>query len=123
MAKKINSKFLIIEGTGNEFMSIGFGGGTVINHGTIDDMPFKGFAHISIEGGECIVCDRCNMGILPDAQCYFIAALNRIYCKDCFERWHKNAIFHPEDRAYEIKNYNKTEEMLLCAGIPIQIEE
>lgn len=107
MARRIESKFLIIEATGKEFMEIGFGGGPVEDCGIVASGIFEGFSMLSIGGGERIVCDDCNSEIKAEDTCYYVAVLNQVMCKDCFERWHGSAKFYPEDRHIEWKNFDR----------------
>ena len=107
MAKKIESKFLVIEATGEEFMSIGFGCGQVQDLGVVNGGVFDGFSVINVEPGGMMCCDNCNTGILPADTCYYVAVLNQVMCKDCFESWHKYAKYYPEDVPFEKRNYDR----------------
>ena len=120
MAKLLKSKFLIIEGKGSEFMSAGFGGGNVSDLGVINSGVFAGFSVINVEPGGVLVCDYCNSCIAPDDTCYFVAVLNCIYCKACFERWHIRAKHYSEDDIYERRHYMYAKSMLENAGIIIE---
>lgn len=117
MAKKVDSKFLIIEATASEFMEAGFGAGPVTDCGVIAGGIFDGFSMLSVGGGERMVCDSCNTEIKAEDTCYFIAVLNQVMCKDCFERWHKTAKFYPEDVPFERKNYQRAQNMLEAARV------
>ena len=116
MAKRIESKFLIIEATAQEFMTAGFGAGPVTDCGVIAGGVFDGFSMISVGGGERMVCDYCNSEIKKDDTCYYVAVLNQVMCKDCFERWHQSSKYYPEDVDYEKKNFQRTQDMLEAAG-------
>jgi hypothetical protein len=120
MARLIESKFLVIEGKGSEFLQAGFGGGPVQEVGVIKSGLFAGFSMINVGVGETLVCDTCNSGILPSETCYYIAVLNRLYCSDCFKKWHDGATYYPEDAVYERRQYQHTEAMLIEAGIEIE---
>lgn len=117
MAKKVESKFLIIEATAREFMDAGFGGGPVTDCGVIAGGIFAGFSMISVAGGERMVCDFCNEEIKAEDTCYYVAVLNQVMCKGCFERWHQSAKYYPEDVPFEKKNFQRTQDMLAAAGL------
>ena len=118
MAKRLESKFLIIEGKGSEFLSIGLGaGGPVVDNGVITEGPFKGFSHIIVQGGGFLCCDNCNKDISEDETCYYVSVLNRIFCKECFENWHKRATYYAEDRPYETRNFNCYSRLLSEKGL------
>ncbi len=53
------------------------------------------------EGGLGI-CDSCNEDSFGG---YYIAVLNRFYCKKCFERWHEEAVYYPEDARFEQQHF------------------
>lgn len=55
MAKVIESKFLVIEGKGKEFLQAGFGAGPVIDHGKVKSGVFEGFTSIEVEGGHFMI--------------------------------------------------------------------
>lgn len=76
-----DSRFLIIEGTSQEFQCIGFG------------IEVRLVGHI-------IVCDNCNSSEHSD-EWYYIPVLNRVFCKKCFEHWNKTATYYEEDAEYE----------------------
>ena len=107
MARRIESKFLVIEATAKEFMEIGFGGGPVEDCGVIASGVFAGFSMLNVCGGERIICDNCNTEITAENTCYYVAVLNQVMCKDCFERWHRSAKYYPEDVPYETENFDR----------------
>jgi hypothetical protein len=107
MARRIESKFLVIEATGEEFMNIGFGAGPVQDLGVIDGGVFAGFSLLNIEPGGRMCCDDCNREITAEDTCYYVAVLNQVMCKECFERWHQSAKYYPEDVPYEEKNFDR----------------
>ena len=105
MAKKVKSIFKVIEATPQEFLSVGLGGSNNIKVSVIKEGSLEGFSHIEIEGGEFLVCDFCNEQLLQESVCYYIAVLNQIMCKQCFERHVANAKYYQEDKPYETRNY------------------
>jgi len=107
MAKKVESKFLVIEATAKEFMNIGFGIGPIEDLGVINGGVFAGFSVINIEGGKEMCCDYCNSDIKAEDVCYYVAVLNQVLCKKCFEDWHRRAKFYPEDALFEKRNYER----------------
>lgn len=58
-----------------------------------------------------LICDDCNKECF-DEELYYIAVLNMIFCKKCFEDWYNKAINYPEDKKYERDNF-KIVSMLL----------
>ena len=50
------------------------------------------------------ICMNCN-DIIKD-EVYYIAVLNDVMDKDCYENWLKRAKHYPEDKAFEDKNFN-----------------
>jgi hypothetical protein len=107
MAKRIESKFLVIEGKGSEFLSVGMGtGGGMIDKGQVSDGFLKGFHVVEILGGGHLVCDRCDKDIKPSSVCYYVAVLNSLFCRECFERWHNSATYYESDRPVEQRNYD-----------------
>lgn len=72
----------------------------------------KGFKIIEISRGEILdklsefgsigICDDC--GITANNG-YYIAVLNKWFCKDCFTEWYGYAINYPEDREIEERNF------------------
>ena len=117
MAKKIDSIFLVIEAKGNEFLEIGFGGGGEVTTSQHTGWIFAGFSEISIGGGGCLVCDDCNDGILPSDTCYYVAVLNRVFCKKCYDEWIAGAKYYSEDAPFEERNYKRTKHELEMAGL------
>ena len=120
MAKLVDSKFLIIEAPGSEFLAAGLGGGDATDMGIVKGGIFDGFSMINIESGGFLCCDNCNKEILESETCYYIAVINRVYCDYCFRRWLKDATYYPEDADIERRNYQNIEAMLKEAGIEIQ---
>ena len=49
------------------------------------------------------ICDNCDD---RPADGYYIAVLNKWYCKKCFERFKRNAKWYPEDALIEERNFN-----------------
>lgn len=72
----------------------------------------KGFLVIEITRAEmvnklaqywCIgVCDSCMSSTEVG---YYIAVLNRWFCKDCYNEWMQRAVRYTEDIPYEERNY------------------
>lgn len=122
MAKKFQSKFLIIEATASEFMNAGFGAGPVTDCGLISGGVFDGFSMIDVGTGEKIICDYCNSEVKAEDTCYYVSVLNQIMCKDCFERWHASAKYYPEDARIEQKNYEYIVSKLEAAELGFSYE-
>lgn len=106
MATIIESKFKVIEATGEEFLSIGMGGGDLIDDGIIKDGIFKGVHKYTVQGGIYLCCDYCDKSIDESERCYYVAVLNRILCEKCFKTWHSNAVYYNADRPIENKNFS-----------------
>lgn len=51
-----------------------------------------------------IVCDQCNDII--DEKCYYIAIINRAFCKKCCDKFISTSKRYKEDIAYEKRHYN-----------------
>ena len=117
MAKKVESKFLVIEAMASEFLSIGFGGSDNITTSPITSGVLAGFSSIEVAGGGFMVCDDCNQDIDPEDICYYVAVLNRIFCKDCYEKWAAHAKYYPEDAPIEERNYKRTQRELEAEGL------
>lgn len=59
-------------------------------------------------------CDNCNV-ILFEGQnepVYYIAVLNELFCKDCFDDYIENSPYYEEDKIYEKNNYNRYAKIL-----------
>lgn len=75
----------------------------------------KGFKVIHCSNTEIVklgglgICDSCGE---PDSHGYYIAVLNRWYCPKCYERWHKGAVYYPEDKPIEEKNFKVYSKLL-----------
>ena len=117
MAKKVDSIFLVIEAKGDEFLKIGFGAGGGISVGELDDEVFNGFTQITVHGGVYLICDDCNEEINADETCYYVAVLNRVFCKKCYDEWIASAKYYSEDAPFEERNYNRTKSELESAGL------
>lgn len=50
------------------------------------------------------VCAKCND--LIEGDLYYIAVLNDVMSKECYEKWYESAINYAEDRIIENRNYN-----------------
>lgn len=83
MAKIIkNDKgFKVISITNDESIKLGFG----------------------IYPGECI-CMHCNDIISEEI--YYIAALNDVMCKSCYDEWYQDATHYKEDEQYENRYFD-----------------
>lgn len=95
MAKQVIGKngHLCIEMTVNEAINkCGFG------------IPFDGI----------IICDNCNIGYnsKQEEPVYYVAVLNMLYCKDCFDDYIENAPYYEEDKDFEIEHYNRYAKIL-----------
>ena len=117
MAKEINNIFRVIEGKASDFTAIGMGVGGGINESEIEDGIFGGFSLIEVEGGGFIVCDMCNDELKSDETCYYVAVLNYIICKKCFDHWIASAKYYQEDSFYEQRNFSRVKKLLEDAGV------
>lgn len=54
------------------------------------------------------VCDNCNERLFEQQEepVYYVAVLNMLFCKDCFDDYIENAPYYEEDKEYELNNYN-----------------
>lgn len=61
-----------------------------------------------------IVCDNCNIGYdsKQEEPVYYIAVLNMLFCKDCFDDYIENAHYYKEDKGIEIDYYNRYAKIL-----------
>lgn len=55
------------------------------------------------------ICDYCNNASYHG---FYIAVLNAWYCPKCYERWHKEAVYYPEDKPIEDKNFKVYSKLL-----------
>ena len=118
MAKQLeNTKFKVIEGKGSEFLAIGLGGSDTIQCETIETGVFAGFSVLSIDGGQYLVCDNCNEDIEESDTCYYVAVLNRLFCKQCYEQWIAHATYYREDAEIEFRNYSVHQRKLEHQGL------
>ena len=51
------------------------------------------------------ICDNCGNSLIKYNEIYYIAVLNRAFCKKCYERWISNARKYNEDIPYEERNF------------------
>lgn len=65
-----------------------------------------GFYNVSINV-TLLVCDYCNKIINKDKEVYYIAVLNRLLCKECYEEWYTHATRYEEDAEYEERCFRK----------------
>ena len=50
------------------------------------------------------ICISCNELIFDEI--YYIAVLNDVMCKKCYEKWYENATYFKEDAQYENKYFD-----------------
>lgn len=98
MAKIVNNdkEFKVISLSDEEAASIGFGI-WYRNDEDTDDLH------------SCI-CIHCNNTIKEDI--YYIAVLNDVMDKECYDRWYKGATRYTEDIPIENRNFNYYREAL-----------
>ena len=79
MAEIINNKqgFLIIKMNKEDLRTVGFG----------------------------YICDNCGNSLITHNEIYYVAVLNRAFCKKCYERWISHAHRYIEDIPYEERNF------------------
>lgn len=89
MAKIVdnNKGFKVICMNNNEAVNLGFG----------------------IFPGSCI-CMRCNSLVFDEI--YYIAVLNDVMCKSCYEKWYESAIRYNDDAECENRYFNYYSELL-----------
>ena len=60
------------------------------------------------------VCDNCNEILFEeqDDPVYYIAVLNMLFCKDCFDDYIENSPYYEEDKICEKNNYNRYAKLL-----------
>lgn len=63
-----------------------------------------------IKIGSFGICDHCNGKLFNDG--YYVAVLNSILCKECYEEWHKNAKYYTEDKQIENGNFNRMKQIV-----------
>lgn len=91
---------------------------TIINHEkgfkVIKLSPKEALVHAGFGIGCELVCDECNEPFFIDdeAELYYIAVLNMVFCKSCYEEWVNNATYYAEDSAFELKRFNYYKELL-----------
>lgn len=72
---------------------------------TMDEALHK--CKFGVPAFELGVCDNCNNQLFNDEEpVYYIAVLNMLYCKDCFDDYIENAPYYEEDKEYELDTYN-----------------
>lgn len=54
------------------------------------------------------LCDNCNERLFEEQEepVYYVAVLNMLFCKDCFDDYIANAPYYEEDKQFEIDHYN-----------------
>ena len=76
----------------------------------------KGFKVIKVSMVDCAhmggmgICDWCNDGILSDG--YFVAVLDSVMCRKCYEDWCSRAEYYEEDSDFEARNFNHMKKVL-----------
>ncbi len=75
----------------------------------------KGFKVIEISRIEMVsrlgsfgICDSCNR---TAANGYYVAVLNKWFCKECYNDWLSRAVNYPQDRAIENRNFEYYKKM------------
>lgn len=61
-----------------------------------EDLRTVGFGHI---------CDNCGNLLTKPNEIYYVAVLNRAFCKNCYKHWICNAYRYTEDIPYEERNF------------------
>lgn len=61
---------------------------------------------------ELLICDNCNDLIVEEKELYYVACMNRLFCKKCYENWYATAIRYKEDIPYEEKYFNTYAKLL-----------
>lgn len=61
-----------------------------------------------IPNDKIAVCDTCNTELTYNQEepVYYIAVLNMLFCKDCFDDYIENSPYYKQDRKFEISHYN-----------------
>ena len=59
--------------------------------------------------GNCI-CMNCNN--LIQNEIYYIAVLNDVMCKSCYEKWYEDAIYYGDDAEYENRYFDYYSKLL-----------
>lgn len=67
---------------------------------------------IIFDGEELLICDNCNDLIVEEKELYYVACMNRLFCKKCYEEWYINATRYKEDIPYEEKYFNTYAKLL-----------
>lgn len=54
------------------------------------------------------LCDDCNKRLFEGQEepVYYIACLNMLFCKNCFDDYIENVPYFEEDKDFEIEHYN-----------------
>lgn len=60
------------------------------------------------------LCDNCNERLFEEQEdpVYYIAVLNMLFCKDCFDDYIENTPYYEEDKEYELNTYNHYAKLL-----------
>lgn len=65
-----------------------------------------------------IICDGCNRLPYTNEFVYYIAVLNMVFCKHCYEEWYNRSNYCQEDRAYEVGHYN-----IVAKALELELEK
>ncbi len=73
---------------------------------TVDEAVNK--CEFGIPSNRETLCDTCNQELFEgqDNPVYYMAVLNMLFCKDCYDDYIINAPYYEEDKEYEKNNYN-----------------
>lgn len=76
----------------------------VIKLNSLDDIERCGFGFRNNKSNTIeVVCDNCNKLCNSNEELYYVAVLNRLFCKDCYFNWYSRAQRYAEDIPYEEK--------------------
>ena len=76
-------------------------------HLCIEMTNFEATAKCGFGFGFGLVCDNCNEDITySEEPVYYIAVLNMLYCKECFDDYIENAPYYEEDKDFELEHYD-----------------
>lgn len=52
-----------------------------------------------------LLCDDCNKCINEEKEVYYVAVLNSLLCKKCYDNWYARARRYEEDAEYEERHF------------------
>lgn len=65
------------------------------------------------DGGEhLMICGGCNEDIKDDADCYFVGALNEIFCEECMKDNVEHMGHYKDDEEFEAEKIDMVKELL-----------